>query len=105
MQADALARSAEAGFDLKAKRFLSLTNTQIYKARLIAIESWSNVTSVPLFVNRAEVPKIAHTGSRQAPPNVVSLNAEDQLSLAGMQVFSFATSHDAASSFGFAWKR
>ena len=56
---------------------------------------------VPLFVNQATYANSKPIQEAAQFTEVVGLDAESQLSLAGIQVFAFRTSHDAVCSFGF----
>ena len=85
---DVLSRSAEAGFDLG-------------KLKAVYRELAKRGLEVPLFVNQATYANSKPIQEAALLTEVIGFNAEDQLSLAGMQVLAFATSHDAASSFGF----
>ena len=101
---DVLMRSAEAGFDLTKLKAVLITHEHSDHTKGLKVlyrELAKRGIEVPLFVNQATFANSKSIQETADLTEVVGLNAEDQLSLAGMQVFAFSTSHDAASSFGF----
>ena len=101
---DVLSRSAEAGFDLGKLKAVLITHEHSDHTKGLKVlyrELAKQGLQVPLFVNRATYANSKLIQEAAQLTEVVGLDAEDQLSLAGMEVFSFDTSHDAASSFGF----
>ena len=101
---DVLSRSAEAGFDLGKLKAVLITHEHSDHTKGLKVlyrELAKQGLQVPLFVNRATYANSKLIQEAAQLTEVVGLDAEDQLSLAGMEVFAFDTSHDAASSFGF----
>ena len=101
---DVLSRSAEAGFDLGKLKAVLITHEHSDHTKGLKVlyrELAKQGLQVPLFVNQATYANSKNIQEAAQLTEVVGLDAEDQLSLAGMEVFSFDTSHDAASSFGF----
>lgn len=101
---DVLSRSAEAGFDLGKLKAVLITHEHSDHTKGLKVlyrELAKQGLHVPLFVNQATYANSKLIQEAAQLTEVVGLDAEDQLSLAGMEVFAFDTSHDAASSFGF----
>lgn len=101
---DVLSRSAEAGFDLGKLKAVLITHEHSDHTKGLKVlyrELAKQGLQVPLFVNQATYANSKNIQEAAQLTEVVGLDAEDQLSLAGMEVFAFNTSHDAASSFGF----
>lgn len=101
---DVLSRSAEAGFDLGKLKAVLITHEHSDHTKGLKVlyrELAKQGLQVPLFVNQATYANSKFIQEAAQLTEVVGLDAEDQLSLAGMEVFAFDTSHDAASSFGF----
>lgn len=101
---DVLSRSAEAGFDLGKLKAVLITHEHSDHTKGLKVlyrELAKRGLQVPLFVNQATYANSKLIQEAAQLTEVVGLDAEDQLSLAGMEVFAFDTSHDAASSFGF----
>ena len=101
---DVLSRSAEAGFDLGKLKAVLITHEHSDHTKGLKVlyrELAKQGLQAPLFVNRATYANSKLIQEAAQLTEVVGLDAEDQLSLAGMEVFAFDTSHDAASSFGF----
>ena len=101
---DVLSRSAEAGFDLGKLKAVLITHEHSDHTKGLKVlyrELAKQGLQVPLFVNQATYANSKNIQETAQLTEVVGLDAEDQLSLAGMEVFAFDTSHDAASSFGF----
>ena len=101
---DVLSRSAEAGFDLGKLKAVLITHEHSDHTKGLKVlyrELAKQGLQVPLFVNQATYANSKNIQEAAQLTEVVGLDAEDQLSLAGMEVFAFDTSHDAASSFGF----
>lgn len=101
---DVLSRSAEAGFDLRKLKAVLITHEHSDHTKGLKVlyrELAKQGLQVPLFVNQATYANSKLIQEAAQLTEVVGLDAEDQLSLAGMEVFAFDTSHDAASSFGF----
>lgn len=101
---DVLSRSAEAGFDLGKLKAVLITHEHSDHTKGLKVlyrELAKQGLQVPLFVNQATYANSKLIQEAAQLTEVVGLDAEDQLSLAGMEVFAFDTSHDAASSFGF----
>lgn len=101
---DVLSRSAEAGFDLRKLKAVLITHEHSDHTKGLKVlyrELAKQGLQVPLFVNQATYANSKNIQEAAQLTEVVGLDAEDQLSLAGMEVFAFDTSHDAASSFGF----
>ena len=101
---DVLSRSAEAGFDLGKLKAVLITHEHSDHTKGLKVlyrELAKQGLQVPLFVNQVTYANSKNIQETAQLTEVVGLDAEDQLSLAGMEVFAFDTSHDAASSFGF----
>lgn len=101
---DVLSRSAEAGFDLSKLKAVLVTHEHSDHTKGIKVlyrELAKRGLEVPLYANQATFANSKPIQEASELTEVVGLNAEDQLSLAGMQVIAFGTSHDAACSFGF----
>lgn len=101
---DVLSRSAEAGFDLRKLKAVLITHEHSDHTKGLKVlyrELAKQGLQVPLFVNQATYANSKLIQEAAQLTEVVGLDAEDQLSLAGMEVFAFDTSHDAASFFGF----
>lgn len=101
---DVLSRSAEAGFNLGKLKAVLITHEHSDHTKGLKVlyrELAKQGLQVPLFVNQATYANSKNIQEAAQLTEVVGLDAEDQLSLAGMEVFAFDTSHDAASSFGF----
>lgn len=101
---DVLSRSAEAGFDLRKLKAVLITHEHSDHTKGLKVlyrELAKQGLHVPLFINQATYANSKLIQEAAQLTEVVGLDAEDQLSLAGMEVFAFDTSHDAASSFGF----
>ena len=101
---DVLSRSAEAGFDLRKLKAVLITHEHSDHTKGLKVlyrELAKQGLQVPLFVNQATYANSKLIQEAAQLTEVVGLDAEDQLSLAGMEAFAFDTSHDAASSFGF----
>lgn len=101
---DVLSRSAEAGFDLGKLKAVLITHEHSDHTKGLKVlyrELAKQGLQVPLFVNQATYANSKLIQEAAQLTEVVGLDAENQLSLAGMEVFAFGTSHDAASSFGF----
>lgn len=101
---DMLSRSAEAGFDLGKLKAVLITHEHSDHTKGLKVlyrELAKQGLQVPLFVNQATYANSKLIQEAAQLTEVVGLDAEDQLSLAGMEVLAFDTSHDAASSFGF----
>ena len=101
---DVLSRSAEAGFDLGKLKAVLITHEHSDHTKGLKVlyrELAKQGLQVPLFVNQATYANSKLVQEAAQLTEVVGLDAEDQLSLAGMEVFAFDTSHDTASSFGF----
>lgn len=101
---DVLSRSAEAGFDLRKLKAVLITHEHSDHTKGLKVlyrELAKQGLHLPLFVNQATYANSKLIQEAAQLTEVVGLDAEDQLSLAGMEVFAFDTSHDAASSFGF----
>lgn len=101
---DVLSRSAEAGFGLGKLKAVLITHEHSDHTKGLKVlyrELAKQGLQVPLFVNQATYANSKNIQEAAQLTEVVGLDAEDQLSLAGMEVFAFDTSHDAASSFGF----
>lgn len=101
---DVLSQSAEAGFDLGKLKAVLITHEHSDHTKGLKVlyrELAKQGLQVPLFVNQATYANSKLVQEAAQLTEVVGLDAEDQLSLVGMEVFAFDTSHDAASSFGF----
>ena len=101
---DVLSRSAEAGFDLRKLKAVLITHEHSDHTKGLKVlyrELAKQGLQVPLFVNQATYANSKLIQEAAQLTEVVGLDAEDQLSLAGMEVFAFDTSHDAPSSFVF----
>lgn len=101
---DVLSRSAEAGFDLGKLKAVLVTHEHSDHTKGLKVlyrELAKRGLEVPLFVNQATYANSKPIQEAAQFTEVVGLDAESQLSLAGIQVFAFRTSHDAACSFGF----
>ena len=101
---DVLSRSAEAGFDLGKLKAVLITHEHSDHTKGLKVlyrELAKQGLQVPLFVNQATYANSKNIQEAAQLTEVVGLDVEDQLSLAGVEVFAFDTSHDAASSFGF----
>ena len=101
---DVLSRSVEAGFDLSKLKAVLVTHEHSDHTKGLKVlyrELAKRGLEVPLYANQATFANSKPIQEASELTEVVGLDAEDQLSLAGMQVLAFGTSHDAASSFGF----
>ncbi len=101
---DVLSRSAEAGFDLGKLKAVLVTHEHSDHTKGLKVlyrELAKRGLEVPLFVNQATYANSKPIQEAAQFTEVVGLDDESQLSLAGIQVFAFRTSHDAACSFGF----
>lgn len=103
---DFMARSAEAGFDVRRLRGIVITHAHSDHTKCLG------VVLRGLAKEGLRLPLYAHPETvRESEPvrqvrddglcDVRPMAAGDAISLAGMQVHPFATSHDAAASFGF----
>lgn len=101
---DVLARCEEAGFDLSKLKGVLITHehTDHTKGlRVLYRELAKRAIHAPLFVSRLSLSNSKQLQEVGELTECIDLRAEDQLSLAEMQIYPFATSHDAACSFGF----
>lgn len=101
---DVLARCEEAGFDLRNLKAVLITHEHTDHTKGLKVlyrELAKQGIEVSLFVNQATAKNSKQIQEVAELTEFVDLNAGDQLSLAGMQIAPFATSHDAACSFGF----
>ncbi len=103
---DFLGRAAEAGFDIHRLRGLVITHAHSDHTKCLGVVLRGLAKEgvhMPLYAHPATVgesdpiQQAREAGLCEVRP----LAAEEALSLAGMQVHPFATSHDAAASFGF----
>lgn len=101
---DVLARCEEAGFNLSKLKGVLVTHEHTDHTKGLKVlyrELAKRAIQAPLFVNRVSLSNSKQLQEAAELTECIDLRAEDQLSLAGMQIYPFATSHDAASSFGF----
>ena len=101
---DVLARCEEAGFNLKNLKAVLITHEHSDHTKGLKVlyrELAKRGIDVPLYVNEATASNSKPIQEALDFTDSVALSSQDQLSLAGMQIVPFETSHDAASSFGF----
>lgn len=101
---DVLSRCDEAGFDLGKLKAVLITHEHSDHTKGLKVlyrELAKCGIEVPLYANGATASNSKPIQETLDYTELVALSAGDQLSLAGMQIVPFATSHDAASSFGF----
>lgn len=101
---DVLSRCDEAGFDLGKLKAVLITHEHSDHTKGLKVlyrELAKRGIEVPLYANGATASNSKPIQETLDYTELVALSAGDQLSLAGMQIVPFATSHDAASSFGF----
>ncbi len=101
---DVLSRCDEAGFALENLKAVLITHEHSDHTKGLKVlyrELAKRGIEVPMYANEATASNSKPIQETLDYTELVPLSADDQLSLAGMQVIPFATSHDTASSFGF----
>lgn len=101
---DVLSRCEEAGFDLGKLRAVLVTHEHTDHTKGLKVlyrELVKRGIEVPLYVNEASLACSKQLHDLDGLAGFEPMRESDQLSLAGMQIAPFATSHDAACSFGF----
>ncbi len=101
---DVLTRSQEAGFDLTRLKAVLITHEHSDHVKGLGVlyrELAKRKIEVPLYVNERCLQNSKAICEVCSLTDVKHFQEGTQLSLAGMQIAPFSTSHDAASSFGF----
>lgn len=101
---DVLTRSVEAGFDLNNLKAVLITHEHSDHVKGLGVlyrEFSKRSLEVPLFVNECSMENSKAIQEACSLTDTMFFEEGDQLSLAGMQIWPFATSHDSARSFGF----
>lgn len=101
---DVFQRAEEASVDLSKLRGIVITHEHTDHTKGLGVVTRGLAKqgiSVPFFVASPVMNASKALQEVASVSDVSFFKAEDQISLAGMQVYPFATSHDAAASFGF----
>lgn len=101
---DVISRSQEAGFDLAKLKAVLITHEHSDHVKGLGVlyrELAKRKLEVPLYVNEDCLQNSNTIREASELTGVERFQEGSQLSLAGMQIAPFATSHDAAGSFGF----